>query len=145
MITRAKIALLHVVKKQLELDEDAYRDLMFAECGVRSSKDLDDARFAKLMKRFEKLGFKSTSTARITRTKARHSPNDPITEEQKWRIEKNYDELGFDSMSRRNGFNRRQCGLGWPQTVEHGQLVIQGQESMLRRQRLAKATEKVNE
>lgn len=133
MISREKIALIHVAKTRLQLDEDDYRSLLRAEGGVDSSRDLDEAGFERLLKRFQKLGFVSTSDARKPKTNARRLPSDPITAEQRWRIEQNYIALGFDTARRQTGFNIRQCGRGWPQTVRHGQQIIQGQESMLAR------------
>lgn len=55
-----KIALLHVARKQLGLDEDAYRDILRRWGGVESSADLDPVAFEKVMIRMEQLGFRST-------------------------------------------------------------------------------------
>lgn len=61
MIDRSKIALIHVAKKQLALDDDEYRTILHAVCGVESAKDikrLED--FRELMRAFGKLGFKNS-------------------------------------------------------------------------------------
>lgn len=38
---RAELAKVHILKKELNLSEDEYRDLMTTVCGVSSSADLD--------------------------------------------------------------------------------------------------------
>lgn len=55
-----KIALLHVARKQLGLDEDSYRDILRRWGGVESSADLGPVAFEKVMIRMEQLGFRST-------------------------------------------------------------------------------------
>jgi len=52
MIDPKKIAVIHIVKKELALPDDAYRKILFEVAGVRSSKDLDDAGFRRLMNYF---------------------------------------------------------------------------------------------
>lgn len=59
-----QIALIHVAKKQLGLDDDAYRDVLRRWGGVESSADLDAIGFHKVMIRFEQLGFRSIWTKR---------------------------------------------------------------------------------
>lgn len=59
-----KIALVHVAKRQLGLDEDTYRDILRRWGGVESSVDLDPVGFQKVMIRMEHLGFRSTWTKR---------------------------------------------------------------------------------
>lgn len=63
-VTHKQIALIHVAKKQLGLDEDAYRDILRRWGGMESSADLDQVRFHMVMMRFEQLGFRSTWTKR---------------------------------------------------------------------------------
>jgi phage gp16-like protein len=59
-INNRKVALVHVAKARLGLDDATYR-AMLASVGVGSSKDLNQTRFDELMKRFEAGGFKSRS------------------------------------------------------------------------------------
>lgn len=59
-----KIALLHVAKRRLGFDDDAWRDLLREWGGVESSADLDQRGFTVLMWRLEQLGFQSTSKKR---------------------------------------------------------------------------------
>jgi len=61
--TRNKFSIIHVAKKQLGLDDDAYRTVL-ASAGVASAKDIKtDAQFNTVMSAFQSLGFKSTSPA----------------------------------------------------------------------------------
>lgn len=55
-----QIALVHVAKKQLGLDEDSYRDILRRHGGAESSADLDAAGFQGVMARLTALGFRST-------------------------------------------------------------------------------------
>ena len=49
---RKKLAVIHIVKKELGLSDDEYRDILQTYAGVRSAKDLDDKGFRKLMHHF---------------------------------------------------------------------------------------------
>jgi phage gp16-like protein len=63
-IDRTKIALLHVGKARLGMDDDAWRSMLRRAAGVSSSTDLDDAGFDLVMQEFRRLGFISTAAAR---------------------------------------------------------------------------------
>lgn len=52
MIDRKKLALIHIIKKELNLNDRAYRDILQQATGVGSAKDLDEEKFRKLMKYF---------------------------------------------------------------------------------------------
>jgi len=54
-----QIALIHVAKAKVGMEEDAYRDMLRDVSGAESSKDLTTEQFEECMKRFEALGFKS--------------------------------------------------------------------------------------
>ncbi len=56
---RDKLAVVHVAKARLRLDEADYRALLARAAGVESSRDLDDAGFARVMDEFARLGFVS--------------------------------------------------------------------------------------
>ncbi|MBU1419912.1 MAG: regulatory protein GemA [Proteobacteria bacterium] len=47
-----KLAVIHIVKREMGLSDDEYRDLLQRETGVRSAKDLDDKGFRRLMRFF---------------------------------------------------------------------------------------------
>jgi len=47
-----KLAVIHIVKRELGLPDDEYRDILQRETGVRSAKDLDEKGFRRLMRYF---------------------------------------------------------------------------------------------
>ncbi len=49
LIDKKKIALIHIIKKELNLTDFEYRNILKAAAGVGSSKDLDEDKFRKLM------------------------------------------------------------------------------------------------
>lgn len=57
---RAELGKIHIAKKALGLDDDTYRDVLWAVCRVRSAADLDSTGRFKLIKHFESLGWKNT-------------------------------------------------------------------------------------
>ncbi len=65
-IDSKKLAVIHIVKKELGLTDREYRDRLEKLAGVRSAKDLDDAGFSKLMNYFVRSRHYRTSKASIT-------------------------------------------------------------------------------
>jgi phage gp16-like protein len=63
-ITRSQIAVVHVAKKQLALDDDSYRAQLQRFGGADSAADLSLEGFDGVMRRFATLGFKSEWTKR---------------------------------------------------------------------------------
>ncbi|MBU1045267.1 MAG: regulatory protein GemA [Candidatus Omnitrophica bacterium] len=51
-LDRKKLALIHIIKKNLGLSDELYREILFQAAGVRSAKDLNEQSFHKLMKHF---------------------------------------------------------------------------------------------
>lgn len=49
---RKKLAVIHIVKKELGLSDDEYRDILEKYAGVRSAKNLDEKGFRRLMHYF---------------------------------------------------------------------------------------------
>ncbi|BDU50242.1 phage protein GemA/Gp16 family protein [Haliovirga abyssi] len=54
MINYKKIQLIHIIKKELNLSDKEYREILKNAVGVESSKELDDIKFNLLMKYFIK-------------------------------------------------------------------------------------------
>lgn len=52
MLDNKKLAVIHIVKKELGLSDQKYRDILEKVTGIRSAKDLDDRGFRKLMNYF---------------------------------------------------------------------------------------------
>lgn len=49
---RNKVALIHIVKRELKLSDRKYRNILQQAVGVKSAKDLNDEKFRKLMNYF---------------------------------------------------------------------------------------------
>lgn len=58
MITRKQIALLHVACSRINMSQENYRALLLREAGVESSKLLYNDGFDKMVRAFERFGFK---------------------------------------------------------------------------------------
>ncbi|MCX5865198.1 MAG: DUF1018 domain-containing protein [Deltaproteobacteria bacterium] len=56
MLDHKKLAVIHIVKKELAVSEQEYRDTMEKVAGVRSAKDLDETGFQRLMRYFARSG-----------------------------------------------------------------------------------------
>ena len=54
MIDHKKLAVIHIVKRELGFSDDEYRDFLEKSCGVRSAKELDELSFRRLMRDFAK-------------------------------------------------------------------------------------------
>ena len=54
MLDPKKLAVIHIVKKELGFSDDEYRDFLEKSCGVRSAKELDELSFRRLMRDFAK-------------------------------------------------------------------------------------------
>lgn len=63
-ITPKQIALLHVAKKQLSLDDDSYRAILARYGRCESAADLTQPGFTAVIKYFTAMGFRSTWTQR---------------------------------------------------------------------------------
>jgi len=51
-LDKKKLALIHIVKRELHLSDQEYRDILHQVTGVRSAKDLDDKAFNRLLRYF---------------------------------------------------------------------------------------------
>jgi len=57
---RVELGKIHIAKKSLGLDDDTYRDVLWAVCRVRSSADLDSQGRFKILAHFRSLGWKQS-------------------------------------------------------------------------------------
>lgn len=83
MLDHKKLAVIHIVKKELGVSDQEYRDIMEKVTGVRSAKDLDETGFQKLMRYF----------ARSTHYRARR---EGITFRQRMYIKHLVEDLAWD-------------------------------------------------
>jgi len=63
---RKELAKIHLAKKQLGLDDELYRDLLWSVARVRSAKDLDAAGRQRLLDHFRARGWKPRRKGRTT-------------------------------------------------------------------------------
>ncbi len=63
---KKKLAVIHIVKRELSLRADEYRNMLERVAGVRSAKDLADNQFHKLMRYFVKTRHYRTTSRGIT-------------------------------------------------------------------------------
>ena len=54
MLDHKKLAVIHIVKRELGFADEEYRDFLEKSCGVRSAKELDEISFRRLMRDFAK-------------------------------------------------------------------------------------------
>ena len=66
VLDHKKLAVIHIVKKELGVSDAEYRDTLEKVAGVRSARDLDDAGFQKLMRSFARSGHYRASREGIT-------------------------------------------------------------------------------
>jgi len=57
-LTRKQLAIIHIAKKSLALDDDTYRDALYAHGGARSAKHLSLRGFDAVMRHFKACGFR---------------------------------------------------------------------------------------
>ncbi|MFP3983699.1 MAG: phage protein GemA/Gp16 family protein [Desulfurivibrionaceae bacterium] len=92
-LDRKKLAAIHIVKKELGLSDEEYRDILEEITGVRSARDLDEKGFRLLMNRFARSGYYQAGS-------------DGITLRQKLYIKGLYADLGWDETHFRNFLNK---------------------------------------
>ena len=90
---KKKLAVIHIVKRELGLADEEYRDILQMVTGVRSAKDLDDRSFRKLMRYFA-----ASKYYRLNRF--------GLTFRQKLFIEHLTEDLGWDKDHFKNFLNK---------------------------------------
>lgn len=83
MIDHNKLAVIHIAKEELGLSDTEYRNLLMEACGVRSSRELDDTGFQRLMRYF-------------ARSRHYRTSRDGMTFRQKLYIRHLVNELGWE-------------------------------------------------
>lgn len=86
---KKKLAVIHIVKRELSLSDDEYRNILERVAGVRSAKDLTDDQFHKLMRYF-------------VRTRHYRTTNNGITLRQKYYLQQLKEKLQWDDTHFRN-------------------------------------------
>ncbi len=88
-----KLAVIHIVKRELSLGDEEYRNILERIAGVRSSKDLTDSQFHKLMRYF-------------VRTQHYRVAGEMITLRQKYYLKQLIRDLGWDGSHFQNYINK---------------------------------------
>jgi phage gp16-like protein len=127
---REHYAVLKVAQRELGLDEDTYRDVLWSAAGVKSAKELDLKTFRRVMARLEELGFRGQ----------RHDPRvgarpagDEVSPAQQQKLQALYAEVGMWELRRQQGFCRRQIRRPWPQTSDEASCLIEALKKMAAR------------
>jgi hypothetical protein len=85
---KSKLAMIHVAKKQLGLDDDVYRAMLREAIGVDSAAEIKyEFEYGKMMYAFEKLGFKITPKPRGKRERPQWAEEWGGTQDQRAKIE----------------------------------------------------------
>lgn len=126
-ISKEKLAVIHIAKAQIGLDDDLYREILLQEANVESSKYLTDVTFDKVMKRLKGLGFRQNQKAK------KQNPNALPGPWQLEKIETLYKQLGWTDLKRQQGFAQRQIKKPWPQTRADANRIIEGLKAMISR------------
>jgi len=61
-----KLAVIHIVKKELNLSEEEYRKILHEAAGVSSAKELDDEKFRKVMSYFVRSKYYQVNRSGLT-------------------------------------------------------------------------------
>jgi hypothetical protein len=85
---KAKLSLIHIAKKSVGIDDEAYRSLLFGAAGISSAAELEyERQFNAVMKAFENLGFKSSGREAKTRNRPQWTDEWGGTPSQRAKIE----------------------------------------------------------
>jgi hypothetical protein len=57
MIDHKKLAVIHIVKRELGLSDEEYRNILHMAAGVNSAKELDEAGFRRLIRAFARSSY----------------------------------------------------------------------------------------
>ena len=142
MPTRGQFALVHVAKKELGLTDEAYRDILFVEAGVESSRDLSRSALDKVLARFSDMGWQGPGHldgGRRPRRSPSSRPSDQVPDElptpgQQCMLKPLWEDLGWPPGERRTLFTKRVCdGLPWPQTRTQAGRLIEALKAMVGR------------
>lgn len=136
-LTGKQKALLHTARRQLGLDEDAYRDLLEAHAGVRSSNELTQRTFDRVLAHLQSSGFAVKPAPRYQRTLPEESGTVP-TPAQLHQLRTLFRELELATEGQR-ALCQRTIKAPWPQTQSSASKMIECCKAMLSRRRKAQA------
>lgn len=134
MATRTNLAKIHIAKKELNLSDDIYRDILAVQFNAGSSKDLTDLQCIKLLQHFEKLGWSQKIAARgkalvpETRTTAQRQGDDPQAKKimALWGALHRSGKVKYNSDKALSGYVKRMTGkdsLKWCTSAEKRTII----------------------
>lgn len=121
MISKGKLAQIHIAKAQLGLSDEDYRALLARTAGVSSSKDLDNRTVGGVLHELRRLGFQPKAPKRAGR-----KPNTFNKREQMAKIEALLTDMGL-SWEYAGAIAKRQTGIeriDWLRTEKQFKGVI---------------------
>jgi len=128
-ISPKQIALLHVAKKELGLDDGAYRSILSLYGGAESAKNITQGGFSRLMDYLVRMGFKAPAYL-----KRRRNASGVISAAQMRKIKELFASLGMDMAERQQGLCRRVIKKPWAQTRSEANKIVECLKAMLKRQ-----------
>ncbi|SEO97843.1 regulatory protein GemA [Propionispora vibrioides] len=133
-VNASQLALIHVAKKELGLDDEDYRSILELYGGVSSAKFLTLEGFERVMEHLARLGFQSSNTAnRQPKYRPYRDADGAPYPAQLKMIEQQFEQLGFFEAERRQGLCRRIIKKAWPQTRAEANKVFEALKSMIAR------------
>jgi hypothetical protein len=85
---KAKLSLIHIAKKSVGIDDEAYRSILSGAAGITSAAELEyEWQFTAVMKAFANLGFKSAGKETKTGSRPQWTDEWGCTEDQRAKIE----------------------------------------------------------
>jgi hypothetical protein len=100
MISHRQLALVHIAKRALDIDDASYRAMLRETAGVDTAKDLDYRGYQHLMAWYHRLGFRAKPS--------RHSRRSFVTGKQNSYIHVLMRDVGFATLARQHAFCQRQ-------------------------------------
>jgi hypothetical protein len=134
VLDHKKLAVIHIVKKELGLSDRQYRDTLEKVTGVRSAKYLDDLKFRKLMNYFARSRYYRLNKDGFTFRQKMYINN--LKEQLNWQdlhfanfLKKYYKKTGIETLTKKEASN-----------------VIESLKNVLRHERMKKkGTRRENE
>ena len=130
-ISPKQIALLHVAKRELALDDGNYRAVLSVHGGAKTAKEITQAGFSRLMRYLIRLGFKAP--AYTGRTSRKRDAGALVGSWQLEKLKKLYTEVGIDTAERQQNLCKRVIKKAWPQTRGDANKMIECLKAMARR------------
>ena len=128
MLDHKKLAVIHIVKKELGLTDIKYRDSLEKITGVRSAKDLDEAGFRKLMNHFARSKYYRAKKDGLTLRQKLYINS--LKEQLNWNewhfknfLKKYYRKTGVESLTRKEASNLIKSMI---KIIEHESLKMLG-------------------